>query len=92
MAHQGKGLIVNIGSVSAWLSTPFGGGYCASKAALHALGDSLRLELRPFNIAVTTVCAGAIRSHFADNATASSGMDQYEEATSLYKPYVGCIR
>lgn len=60
--------VVNIGSVSAHLVTPFAGSYCASKAALHALGDALRMELAPFGIRVMTVRAGAIRSKFAERA------------------------
>ena len=60
--------VVNIGSVSAHLVTPFAGSYCASKAALHALSDALRLELAPFGIRVMVVRAGAIRSRFADRA------------------------
>ena len=62
--------VVNIGSVSAHLVTPFAGSYCASKAALHALSDALRLELAPFGIRIMVVRAGAIRSRFADRAEA----------------------
>ncbi len=60
--------IVNIGSVSASLVTPFAGSYCASKAALHAISDALRMELAPFGIRVMVVRAGAIRSKFANRA------------------------
>ncbi len=69
MIKNGGGTIVNIGSVSGVLPTPFAGAYCASKAALHALSDVLRLELAPFNIRVLTVQPGAIQSRFGDNAT-----------------------
>ncbi len=60
--------VVNIGSVSASLVTPFAGSYCASKAALHALSDAMRMELAPFGIRVMVVRAGAIRSKFAERA------------------------
>src|SRR5471032_1118754 len=63
-----KGLVVNIGSVSGVLVTPFAGAYCASKAAVHALSDALRLELAPFDIRVMEVQPGAIASSFANNA------------------------
>lgn len=63
--------VVNIGSVSGIMSTPFAGAYCASKAALHALSDALRLELTPFNIDVITVQPGAIQSSFGDNSLSS---------------------
>jgi len=63
-----KGLVVNIGSVSGVLVTPFAGAYCASKAAVHALSDALRMELAPFGIRVMEVQPGAIQSSFAKNA------------------------
>ncbi len=66
MGHGG--LIINLGSVSGVMSTPFAGPYCASKAALHALSDALRMELAPFNIQVVTVRAGAIQSQFGQTA------------------------
>ena len=48
--------------------TPFAGAYCASKAAVHALSDALRMELAPFGIQVMEVQPGAIQSSFANNA------------------------
>lgn len=68
MIAQRSGLIVNIGSVSGLLVTPFSGIYGASKAAVHLLSDALRLELAPFNIKVMTVQPGAIQSDFGKNA------------------------
>jgi len=60
--------VVNLGSLSGVLITPFAGAYCASKAAVHALSDALRLELAPFDIRVMEVQPGAIASSFANNA------------------------
>lgn len=68
MCDRKQGMIVNIGSISGVLSTPFSGNYCASKAALNALSDVLRMELKPFGIYVISVVSGAVRSRFADNA------------------------
>ena len=69
LLRQNKGLVVNIGSVSGVLVTPFAGAYCASKAAVHALTDALRLELAPFSIDVMEVQPGAIASSFGANAS-----------------------
>ncbi|KJH83844.1 short-chain dehydrogenase [Pseudomonas fluorescens] len=66
--RRARGLVVNIGSVSGVLVTPFAGAYCASKAAVHALSDALRMELAPFGIRVMEVQPGAIASSFAKNA------------------------
>jgi NAD(P)-dependent dehydrogenase (short-subunit alcohol dehydrogenase family) len=68
LLRRNRGLVVNIGSVSGVLVTPFAGAYCASKAAVHALSDALRLELAPFDIGVMEVQPGAIASSFASNA------------------------
>ncbi len=64
-----RGLVVNVGSVSGVLVTPFAGAYCASKAAVHALNEALRLELAPFGIEVLEVQPGAIASNFGANAS-----------------------
>lgn len=76
--------VVNIGSVSGILTTPFSGAYCATKAALHSLSDALRMELAPFNIAVITVQPGAIQSKFGDNSLANLAAELSED--SLYAP------
>jgi len=72
MKAQGAGLILNIGSISGILTTPFAGAYGASKAALHRMSDALRVELAPFGIQVVTVQPGAIASNFGDNAQQST--------------------
>ncbi|GJP65658.1 hypothetical protein CLOP_g22525 [Closterium sp. NIES-67] len=71
MVEQGTGKIVNIGSVSAWITTPFAGTYCAAKAAVHNISHALRMELKPFGIQVMLVAPGAIRSNFGGNSSSS---------------------
>ena len=68
MKQQRSGVIVNIGSISGVVTTPFAGAYCASKAALHSLSEALRMELAPFGIQVVTVQPGAIQSNFGHAA------------------------
>jgi len=58
MVKQGSGKIVNVGSISGIVATPFAGGYCASKSAIHAFSDAMRLELKPFGIDVVVVTPG----------------------------------
>lgn len=69
LLRASRGLVVNIGSVSGVLVTPFAGVYCASKAAVHAMSDALRMELKPFGVRVMEVQPGAIASNFGSNAT-----------------------
>ncbi len=75
--------VVNIGSVSGILTTPFSGAYCSSKAALHSLSDALRVELAPFGIHVITVQPGGIESSFGQHAGAGLA---WLDSASRYAP------
>ena len=66
--RQGCGRIVNISSVMGRIAVPMVGSYCASKYALEALSDALRIELRGTGIWVALVEPGAIVSRFRQNA------------------------
>jgi len=85
--RRNKGLVVNIGSVSGVLVTPFAGAYCASKAAVHALSEALRLELAPFSIQVMEVQPGAIATSFAKNAS-----HEAEQLISNNPPGGRCVK
>lgn len=60
LLRRGRGRIVNMSSMSGWVSPPFLSPYSASKFALEALSDALRVELRPWDIHVIVVEPGAI--------------------------------
>lgn len=75
--------VVNVGSVSGILTTPFSGAYCATKAALHSLSDAMRMELAPLGIKVVVVQPGAIRSSFGD--TSLAGVSDLLADDSRYK-------
>jgi len=66
--RQGFGRIVNVSSVLGRISTPMLGSYCASKFALEALSDALRIELWNSGIWVALIEPGAILSRFRQNA------------------------
>lgn len=82
MISRKTGCIVNVGSVSGIMATPFAGAYCGSKAALNVMSDSLRMELAPFGVDVIIVAPGAVRSKFGDNAEAQIGIAE----SSPYAP------
>jgi short-subunit dehydrogenase len=65
MFRRGKGRIVNVSSVSGRIPAPMLGAYHASKYALEALSDALRMELAAFGIDVVVVEPGTIRTQFA---------------------------
>jgi NAD(P)-dependent dehydrogenase (short-subunit alcohol dehydrogenase family) len=73
MRKQGSGLIVNIGSLGGRISIPFQGFYCASKHALAALTDSLRMEVKPFGIQVTLFEPGDFRTGLTTNRLFAHG-------------------
>ncbi len=66
--RQGFGRIVNVGSVLGRVVAPMLGSYCASKFALEALTDALRIELWNSGTWVALVEPGAILSRFRKNA------------------------
>ncbi|EEF28812.1 short-chain dehydrogenase ptmH [Ricinus communis] len=87
MASKGSGRIVNVGSVAGVVPTPWAGSYCASKAGVHAMTNTLRVELRPFGINVVLVIPGAIRSNFG-RATSEELANQ---DWKLYKDFKDAI-
>ena len=82
MINARAGTIVNIGSTSGVLTSPFGGVYCSTKAAVHALNDAMRMELAPFGIKVIRVEPNQIRTSFGD--TAAAGVERRITPQSRY--------
>lgn len=80
MRRAGRGRIVNISSMGGRLVYPTGGWYHASKYAVEALSDALRMEVRPFGVRVVLVEPGIIRTSFGD--TASHGLAAGEEGSA----------
>jgi NADP-dependent 3-hydroxy acid dehydrogenase YdfG len=64
MRKARSGRIVNIGSMGGRLTFPVGGFYHATKYAVEAISDALRVEVKPFGIDVILVEPGLIRTNF----------------------------
>ncbi|KPK06113.1 MAG: hypothetical protein AMJ64_09955 [Betaproteobacteria bacterium SG8_39] len=88
VARDGGAVLANVGSIVGFFTTPLAGAYCASKAALHALTDALRMELAPFGIRVVSVQPGGVRSAFGDSAEAALRLP----ADSVYRAIEHGIR
>ena len=86
MRAQGSGTIINISSIGGRLTTPLGGWFPATKYAVEALSDALRMELRPFGIDVVVVEPGAIRTAWWSIAA------DHLEATAEGSAYADQIR
>jgi NAD(P)-dependent dehydrogenase (short-subunit alcohol dehydrogenase family) len=62
LLRAGRGRIVLIGSVNGRMAPPYMGPYAASKHALEAIADSLRVELGPWGIPVSIVQPGSVKT------------------------------
>ncbi len=72
MIRNGHGRIINIGSATGRFALPFLGGYSASKHAMVALSNALRLELRPWSIPVSVVEPGTVATPMWEKSTERS--------------------
>lgn len=62
IAQEDESHIVNTGSIAGLVSFPERGVYAATKYAVVAISETLRVELAPHNIGVTVVCPGSVRT------------------------------
>ncbi len=89
MLRRAQGRIVNMGSISGFVAAPFLGPYAASKHALEAITDALRVELAPWGIGVSIVEPQSIQTPIWDKARAASHA-MYQQmpphAEELYGP------
>lgn len=71
-ANPEGGLIINVSSIVGRRAMPGIAGYCASKAALEKMAESLRLELQADNVRLSTVYPGVTMTRFNDHSLGSS--------------------
>jgi NAD(P)-dependent dehydrogenase (short-subunit alcohol dehydrogenase family) len=95
LLRESRGRIVLISSVSGRSMSPMTGAYSASKYALEAIGDALRIELRPWDVKVVLVEPGAIDTDLWQKAPetleeTSAGMTP--ETARLYAGHVEGVR
>jgi len=93
--RRARGRIVNMGSISGRSALPFTGAYAASKHALEAMTDALRVELRPWGIEVVIVEPGVIATPIWETSirAASQSLEQVPaEALELYADRIDAVR
>ena len=83
MKARNKGHVVNLSSIAGKMTYANGAVYCASKAAVEALSNGMRLDLNPYNIKVSNIAPGAVNTEFS--LVRFKG-DQ-ERADSVYKGF-----
>ena len=87
-----KGRIVNITSIGGIVATPFFGPYNASKFALEAISDCLRVELRPWGIETIAIEPGSVATEIWESGgdTAREMKERMPpEAQELYGEAIG---
>ncbi|MCI0662373.1 MAG: SDR family oxidoreductase [Acidobacteria bacterium] len=71
---KGKGAIVNLGSISAFVAQPNFVAYSATKAAMVQMTRNMALDLAPFNIRVNCICPGTILTQASERHCAQLGI------------------
>ncbi len=87
LRHAGGGVVCMITSSSLLMPVPFYGAYRASKAAVSALGETLRTELAPFGIRVVEILPGPVDTdmfELSDRPPELAAGSPYQEAAEHY--------
>jgi NAD(P)-dependent dehydrogenase (short-subunit alcohol dehydrogenase family) len=86
MRRQGSGRILNIGSIAGFTVVPGLGAYSATKFAVNALTEALRLEARPFGVQVAEINPGEVQTSVVRNTRMG------EKVLSAKSPYTSFTR
>lgn len=95
LVRQARGRIVNMGSIAGLSTMPLMGPYSASKFALEAITDALRLEVRQWGIHVAIIEPGAIATPIWNKSAIEAAEREAAietELRTLYKPVVAAVR
>lgn len=79
MRENQFGKVINISSIGSEMGLPFRGFYSASKAALDKVTEAIRYEVYQWNIQVTSLNLGDIKTNIADNRIRSSVSEPYKQ-------------
>ena len=91
MRRQRSGLIVNISSIGGLIALPFQGFYCASKYALEALTESLRMEVKSYGVQVTLIEPGDFKTRISANRVIAAASTEESDYTVRQRAAVDVI-
>ena len=92
LLRESRGRLINVTSIGGKFASPFGGAYAASKFALEAASDALRVELAPFGVRVIVVEPGAIKTKFWDRGAAAADAAIAKLPAGALAPYEPAIQ
>lgn len=81
MVQRNSGHVINIGSVAGDAAYAGGNVYCATKAAVKALSDGLRIDVAPTAVRVTNLKPGLVETNFSNTRFHGDN----DRATNVYK-------
>eukprot|EP00938_MAST-03A_sp_MAST-3A-sp1_P004658 g4658.t1 len=84
--HAGS-RIINIGSVAGSIAVPMKGTYAASKHALEALSDAMRMELSRFDVSVSLIKPAYVRSKIAEKQVGANAVFRQQLSREEYEMY-----
>lgn len=73
MVERGRGRVLNVSSVMAFLPAPQAAVYAAAKAFVTSFGESLDCEVRRRGVRVATICPGSVRTHLHGTSGRTGG-------------------
>ena len=73
MRRQNSGRVINLSSLAGLVAVPYQAFYCASKHAIEAYTEALRIEMKPFGIHVSMIEPGDFATSFTDNRRIVTG-------------------
>lgn len=92
MRKQGDGRVIYTASLASYLTTPCSGWYAASKHAIKALAEALRMEVKPFGIQIIQIEPGPVNTSFEDVAFSDydkrMSIKAYQPLTQSFQRYM----
>lgn len=82
MQEQKSGHVINVSSVYGHKVVATGAVYCATKHAVRAISEALRQEVKDYNIRVTTISPGAVRTELTAHITEPGLAENVQDAVN----------
>ena len=92
MVRQGRGVIVNVGSVAGKVGVPYSGLYAASKHAVEAITEAMHFELAHLGIRVAVVEPGQFATGLSGNSVVAASMPEDSSEYVRWQSFRGRMR